>query len=118
MTETNKKMKKEPEFVKGPYMAPVEEGAKVYLGDDPDFMYDEATRQCDVLRPVLQNPQCDDKTRETVIGIIKDILRKYDDTNEINKRKEQIFFENPEFFPKDLRHLLPHQYRTFLKLYF
>lgn len=66
-----------------------------------DVMYDMATTQCGVLRPVLQNSQCSDETRKAVIDIVKNILRSFQDTDEIKKRKEQIFLENPDFFPKE-----------------
>ncbi|MBP5485860.1 MAG: hypothetical protein J6Y07_04105 [Alphaproteobacteria bacterium] len=79
-----------------------------------DDMYERATSQCEVLRPVLQNSQCSDETRKSVIGIIKNILGLFYDTDEIKKRKEQIFLENPDFFPKEAaivrakRNLVPH----------
>ena len=66
-----------------------------------DAMYDMATSQCHALRPALQHPECNEKTREAIIFIIKNILNSFQDTNEIKKRKEQIFLENPDFFPME-----------------
>ena len=74
---------------------------KVEVIPDADVMYQQATSQCNVLLPALQNPQCSDETRESVISIVKEILDSFYDTDEIKKRKGQIYLENPDFFPRE-----------------
>ena len=73
---------------------------KIGIPDDEE-MYEKATSQCNVLRVVLQNPQCSDETRKSVVDIIKNILNSFGNGSDIKKMKEQIYLENPDFFPKE-----------------
>lgn len=66
-----------------------------------EVMYQQATSQCNVLRGALQNQECSEETRKAIVKIVKDILNSFNNTAEIKRRKEQIYLENPEFFPKE-----------------
>lgn len=75
-------------------------GDKIAIPDD-ERMYEKATSQCNVLRPVLKNPQCSEETRKSIVNIIQNILNSFGNSNDIKKMKEQIYLENPDFFPKE-----------------
>ena len=66
-----------------------------------EHMYELATRQCNVLRSAIQHPDCDADTRQTLISMVKNILNSFSNTDEIKKMKEQIYIENPDFFPRE-----------------
>ena len=86
-------------------------GAKYEIVDDDkvfiqeitahEHMYELATRQCNVLRSAIQHPDCDADTRQTLISMVKNILNSFSNTDEIKKAKEQIYVENPDFFPRE-----------------
>ena len=77
----------------------IEEISESALGER---MYNKATSQCKVLHPALNNPQCNDETRKSLISIIRNILSEFPSNGkEIKRRKEQIYLENPDFFPKE-----------------
>ena len=76
---------------------------EAYIQEIPadEIMYELATRQCNVLRSAIQHPDCDADTRQTLISMVKNILNSFSNTDEIKKRKEQIYVENPDFFPRE-----------------
>lgn len=70
-----------------------------------EYIVTEIKNQFDLMRPVIQNPNCHDDIRKSVINLILNWTNNFVDrhTNNADKEvlKEYIYLKNPDFFPKE-----------------
>lgn len=70
-----------------------------------EYIVTEIKNQFDLMRPVIQNPNCHDDIRKSVINLILNWTNNFVDRhiNNADKEvlKEYIYLNNPDFFPKE-----------------